>query len=173
MIGLAGSTGKALAAGIRAGFVTAGKPHLAIKQDFWVVARALLEYDLALLPKNSCRAVMLHSYLVDFALAFRRDDFLKSFFRACKSRFAAGVSTQQPASAVSALSRLNLSPNVFSYLYSPGDSATAELMKQIASSQVFRHCEIVPDSSNLPAVQQRKIVAPPVDNSFIVSSEFH
>ncbi|MCX7625797.1 MAG: hypothetical protein N2Z21_06260 [Candidatus Sumerlaeaceae bacterium] len=85
-------------------------PTPAAGSDFWLVAQALLRFDLALL-RMFHGVVVLHPYLTDFALSLGRDDFLAHFAHQAARWQYWGVWTYQLPLALSALMRLGLSPS--------------------------------------------------------------
>ena len=81
LVGLAGGMGGFARAGIAASPAVLGNLPRAARKDFWVVAEALVRFDLSLIPASFRGTVMLHSYLTDFAIVFEQSHFVRAFFR--------------------------------------------------------------------------------------------
>lgn len=76
--------------------------------DFWTAAETLLAFDMGLLPGNFAGEVLLQYNLADFTWLFDRQPFLKKFSNLAVANW--GVATQQPAKALSACARWNVTP---------------------------------------------------------------
>jgi len=168
LLGLSGSVTRVAWAALRAALVVAPRPHLAVGKDFWLVARALAAYDLALLPRGFCGAVMLHPYLSDFAFAFERRDFVAWFLRAAGKGRAAGVHTQQLPLALSCLARWGLRPGCCAFLCPPSGEGVAPALEAGRREEVFQACRFIGDLTSLPADLQSAALSagwaePPLD----------
>ncbi|MCX7719311.1 MAG: hypothetical protein N2111_13055 [Candidatus Sumerlaeaceae bacterium] len=168
MLGLSGSSMCMARAVTRAGLVVASRPHLAAAKDFWLVARALAAFDLALLPRGFRGAVLLHSYLSDFAFVFEKRDFCAWFMRGAARRGIAGLHTQQLPLALSCLARWDLRPGCCAFLCPPSGAGCAEALAAARREAAFSGCRFLGDLTSLPPDFQSATVSaswadPPLD----------
>ena len=156
MLKLSGSMGKAMPPGVAAALSTARTPLAAAGMDFWVIARALLTYDMALIPSAFAGSILLHSYLADLAFALNRRQFVVAFFRACK-RVQPGIQTQQLAAALSCLQNWDCPPALFQFLYSPR-SGTSPALDAAREHDFYARTSFLPDVANLPVDLQQALI---------------
>lgn len=149
----AGMNARTALAGLRALPGVAAHPLRALKMDFWLFAKAMLQYDLALLPASFNGMVMLHPYLADFAFTLERRNFLQAFFHAAGKR-PAGIHTQQLPAAVSCCARWNLQSRAIAFLASAGASDDFLALKAARENPRFKECEFIADVSSLPTQMQ-------------------
>lgn len=133
-----------------AGLELMKSPLRLLKMDFWLVAQALVKYDLSLLPNDFSGTVMLHSYLADFALCMQHDDFIKSYFRMSK-HFRCGLHTQQSLLAMNSLIRQQLIPSALTYTDNKN-----EVMKIAKSNKLFSRTAFFVDVAHFPRIMQKK-----------------
>lgn len=172
MLELAGTLPRAAMSGIGAVPAVLRRLDLTVKQDFWVVAEALLRYDLALLPRVKYKGLLLHSYLVDFASALGKGEFLSRFATAASARGRFGVTTQQLPAALTTVAKANARINTCVYLHSPNDAAAANLIRHAGTSSALAGCEFVGDLSSLPGPIQHATASAHAESSWIVSHDF-
>ena len=145
---LAGGMGCAAAAGLKAMPAVLRSPLRTARQDFWVVAQALLRFDLALLPAAFRGSVLLHSYLADFAFAFDRRDLLGAHFSGARNP---GIHTQQLPLALSCLARWGLAPHMVAFLCSPRDREGFAALASARTASLFSGTAWIGDQAGLPA----------------------
>ncbi|MBX7246747.1 MAG: hypothetical protein K1X53_14720 [Candidatus Sumerlaeaceae bacterium] len=156
MLALSGSFPKTILAGISAGMAVARSPLRAAKQDFWVVAEALLRYDLALLPAAFRGPVLIHPYLADFAFQFERRDFLTRFFKGAWGRFEPGFHTQQLPLALSCAVRWNTVPVICAHPFSSSSGAGSGVSPDLQKSPNWAGCRFIGDASGFPEDLQHR-----------------
>lgn len=149
MLELPGSLVRSGMAGMRAGPAIAVQPHRLLKGDFWLIAEALVRYDLALVPGAMRGGLLLHPYLADFAFAFDQRAFMAKFFALAVG--GAGVHTQQLAACAGCLARWNLRPSAVSFLCPPGHEEIAATLASVRASAHFSGVRFLGDGTNLPA----------------------
>ena len=148
MLELPGSLARSMLAGMRAGPAVAAQPRRLLKGDFWLIAEALVRYDLALVPGAMRGGLLLHPYLADFAFAFGQRAFMTKFFALAGG--GAGVHTQQLAMCAGCLARWNLRPSAVSFLCPPGHEEIAATLASVRVSDHFRSTRFLGDGTNLP-----------------------
>lgn len=156
MLRLPGSMGKAMWAGIHSAAGIALRPHLVLGMNFWIIAEALLRYDLALLPRHFAGMQLLHSYLTDFACEYDRRAFMDMYFRLSGSR-PAGVHTQQVPLALSCLSRWGHTPAACAFVWSQADHDASAATDQFATSALCPGCTLVRDLTSYPFALQHEL----------------
>lgn len=135
-----------------AGFI-ARHPLRLLKKDFWLVAEALLRYDISLMPSDYEGRIMLHSYLADIAFAFEKREFLNVFFSLAAGR-KPGIHTQQLPQALTCLAKWGLSPSVIVHANAFDKPwSMPEVAKQ---SDLYQFTEVIQDFSYLPPLAQRQ-----------------
>ena len=149
MLKLPGSLGRSMLAGMRSGPAVAAQPRRLLKGDFWLIAEALVRYDLALVPGAMRGGLLLHPYLADFAFAFGQRAFMSKFFALAGG--GAGVHTQQLAMSAGCLARWNLRPSAVSFLCPPGHEEIAATLASVRASEHFKDTRFLGDGTNLPA----------------------
>jgi len=144
MLGRAGSWQNIMRAMFAAARAVAKQPGKALKTDFWLVAEALLRYDLALL-RDFHGAVVLHPYLTDFAVALSQEWFLQLFFDLAKCWHARGIWTYQFPLAASALARLGIPCDVVVFASSQLDLDSQRVNREIKGLELFRRTMLLLD----------------------------
>jgi hypothetical protein len=160
MLRLPGSLPRTGAAAARAGIHAALRPGAAARMDFWLIASALLRYDLALVPPHFHGTLLLHSYVADLAFAFDRRDFVAAFFKGLPRGCRGGIETQQLAAALSSLERWGRSPALFSFLLSEHDPQL-DALRSAQRSAFYARTKFVADITNWPRDLQDTRPAPP------------
>jgi hypothetical protein len=149
MLELPGSLVRSGLAGMLAGPAIAARPHRLLRGDFWLIAEALVRYDLALVPRELRRNLLLHPYLADFAFAFGQRAFMERFFALAGA--GAGVHTQQLAACANCLARWNLRPASVAFLCPPGHEEIAATLAAMRGAAHFGSTRFLGDGTNLPA----------------------
>lgn len=150
MLGLSGSKHDGFMCALKALPSVLAHPLRAMRKDFWLVAAALLRYDIALLPADYRGVWMLHSYLADFSFFFDRGDVIKALFDIAGVGGAAGVHTQHLPLAMTCLARWGIAPKTCAFLYSPSDVNTLEALRSARRVPCFKETRFIADISNMP-----------------------
>ncbi len=158
LIERAGGLRSAWPAVLRAGVGILNRPAQLLKQDFWLVAEALLRFDLALL-QDFCGVIVLHPYLTDFAVSLGKASFLQQFFRLADNWCYAGVWTYQFPLTISALARCGLAPQAVIFASAPQNHHVQTALRQVRENPLFS------DTHFLLDLEPVTVGAPsPVDN---------
>jgi hypothetical protein len=147
---LAGGPMAAGVAGLAATPAVLAHPLRTAQQDFWVVAEALLRFDMALVPRAFRGTALLHSYLADFAFVFNRRDLVARYFQLASPRLGPGLHTQQLPTALACLARWGLVPQTLAFLCSPRDADGAAALATAQESSLFQGTVFVADISSQP-----------------------
>ncbi len=144
LIARAGGLKSIWGAALRAAWSVARCPIRAATTDFWLVAEALLRFDLALL-RDFHGAVVLHPYLTDFAVGLQCEKFMKLFFHLARPWQYVGVWTYQFPSTMSTLARLGLKPAAVVFSTAQRDSATRQALSETRENPLFSNTTYLVD----------------------------
>lgn len=120
------------------------RPTFSAASDFWLVAEALLRFDLALL-RMFHGVIVLHPYLTDFAVCLGKDDFIGRFARHAARWQYWGLWTYQLSPALSALARLGVSPNAIIFATGQHDDASLYALAEARKNPLFADTHFLVD----------------------------
>lgn len=144
LLAKAGTRSKVARAIFAAACAVLRRPTPAAASDFWLVAEALLRFDLALL-RMFHGVIVLHPYLTDFAVSLGKDDFIVRFARYAARWQYWGLWTYQLPLALSALARLGISPNAIVFATAQHDDASLYALAEARRNALFASTHFLVD----------------------------
>jgi hypothetical protein len=148
MLAKAGSLNNILRASAAAAANVLRHPKRAAATEFWLVAEALLAFDLALLGMFH-GAVVLHPYLTDFALSLGHDRFLQRFAHAAAKWQYVGFWTYQLPLLLSSLARQAIAPAAVVFATAPHDAPSQSALESAKEQPLFKRTRFLCDCQPL------------------------
>ncbi|GAB4326038.1 MAG: hypothetical protein Kow0059_22330 [Candidatus Sumerlaeia bacterium] len=129
----------------------------------WAGAQALLEADLARLPRNFTGEVVVFNFLTDMAVAMRRTSVLNRMMRAMSRlrRARVGFQTNSTAAMLEMLVYLDSPPDALHFLSSPSCPALDEAVALLRSVERFQGVRLTAEAGQLPGPVWAAVTARP------------